>query len=414
MAGGKVKRALQVIEDALGVDLPDLEVKVAKAARSEAKSTPSTLAVEPPKSAPRRRVKPKVRLIRPDPEDADPDKWLQRAREEAAERYGSYNRLAGKTTASVKGRVELDPQKLVDVPGAMGERRVPGDEKYDRLMASVQEKGFDPNTHIWLGVNHLGEPYVAEGNTRLAVARDLGIQRIPAEVMWYGGGEGVEGPMMPELLEKYMPPSELALDPNFRRWFGNSKVVDKYGEPVSVYHGTADDFNAFSDTKIGKGDPGFLGRGFYFADNPYVAETYSRLRPGPQERVIEAYLSLQNPFNWGAKGLGVRGFVQGDARLPEPIHDEIARRTGITSRVPFEDQPYAERDAALAVRELLESMGHDSVIATDDFSSKPIEYVAFRPTQIKSATGNRGTYDPNDPDIRKARGGLAVKRKRKK
>jgi hypothetical protein len=41
------------------------------------------------------------------------------------------------------------------------------------------------------------------------------------------------------------------------------------------------------------------------------------------------------------------------------------------------------------------------------------EYIVFDPKQIKSAIGNRGTYDPNDPDIRKARGGLAVKRKRK-
>jgi hypothetical protein len=68
----------------------------------------------------------------------------------------------------------------------------------------------------------------------------------------------------------------------------------------------------------------------------------------------------------------------------------------------------------LAVRELLEGRGYDSVIATDDFSDKPIEFVAFKPTQIKSAIGNRGTYDPNDPDISKARGGLAVKRKGKR
>jgi hypothetical protein len=46
-------------------------------------------------------------------------------------------------------------------------------------------------------------------------------------------------------------------------------------------------------------------------------------------------------------------------------------------------------------------------------TSKNHEYIVFDPTQIKSAIGNRGTYDPNDPDIRKARGGLAVKRKKK-
>jgi hypothetical protein len=209
-----------------------------------------------------------------------------------------------------------------------------------------------------------------------------------------------------------MPAAERAA--NLKRWLGNSKVVDEKGEPRRVYHGTADVFDTFSDAKIGKGDPGYLGRGFYFADNPYVADTYSKLRAGPQERVIEAYLALNNPFNWGPKGLGVRGLVSEGSRLPEDIHDEIARRTGVSGRVSYEDRPYAERDVSLAVRELLEGRGYDSVIATDDFSDKPMEFVAFKPPQIKSAIGNRGTYDPNDTDISKARGGLAVKRKGKR
>lgn len=400
MAGGKIKRALQAIEDATGLDLPDLGVKAAKAARDEVKRTPSTLAAEPPKAAPRRRVKPKVRLIRPDPEDADPDKWLQRAREEAAERYGSYNRLAGKTTASVKGRVELDPQKLVDVPGAMGERRVPGDEKYDRLMASVQEKGFDPNTHIWLGVNHLGEPYVAEGNTRLAVARDLGIQRIPAEVMWYGGGEGVEGPMMPELLEKYMPPSELSLDPNFRRWFGSSKTRDDFGEPRMFYHATPNDFSVF---KPGGVDPEISGSAMWFSPYAEYQPAYHRIgargggfREGTN--VMPVYLRMENPLllddqnmeSW-ARDVFAGGNREFPHIMPQRWVDEIR------------------------------SEGYDSVMFTPperrNSSGEPVkehEYIVFEPTQIKSATGNRGTYDPNDPDIRKARGGLAVKRKRKK
>jgi hypothetical protein len=38
------------------------------------------------------------------------------------------------------------------------------------------------------------------------------------------------------------------------------------------------------------------------------------------------------------------------------------------------------------------------------------EFAVFDPErQLKSAIGNRGTYDPNDPDLTKARGGLAVK-----
>ena len=358
--------------------------------------------------APRRRQPPVVRTDNPGGE------WLARQRSRAQENIDEgFTRVSGSVTGSLKKPIELDPKKLEVIPGAMGERRVPGEAQYDRLRPMIEAEGFRQDSPILVGVNHLGEPYIIEGNTRAAVARDLGIDRIPAEVRYFAGGEQVEGPMMPDLLQKYMPPSELSLDPNFRRWFEGSKVADEYGEPLSVYHGTADTFDAFSDAKIGKGDPGFLGRGFYFADNPRVAEIYSMMRSGPQQRVIEAYLALQNPFNWGPKGRNVRDLVLDGTRLPESIHDEIAKMTGVTGRVPYEDVPYAERDVALAVRDLLEGRGHDGVIATDDFSDKPIEFVAFEPTQIKSATGNRGTYDPNDPDIRKARGGLAVKKRKR-
>lgn len=47
MAGGKIKRALQVIEDATGLDLPDLGVKVAKASRRSEKRTPKLEQAKP-------------------------------------------------------------------------------------------------------------------------------------------------------------------------------------------------------------------------------------------------------------------------------------------------------------------------------------------------------------------------------
>ena len=47
MAGDKIKRALQVIEDATGLDLPDLGVKVAKASRRSEKRTPKMEQAKP-------------------------------------------------------------------------------------------------------------------------------------------------------------------------------------------------------------------------------------------------------------------------------------------------------------------------------------------------------------------------------
>ena len=60
-----------------------------------------------------------------------------------------------------------------------------------------------------------------------------------------------------------------------------------------------------------------------------------------------------------------------------------------------------------AVIELAKKAGYDSVHAD-------LEGVTniFNPSKIKSAIGNRGTYDITDPDINKAQGGL-TKAKRK-
>ena len=50
----------------------------------------------------------------------------------------------------------------------------------------------------------------------------------------------------------------------------------------------------------------------------------------------------------------------------------------------------------------MKRLGHDGVIAIENGSEV---YAPFKETQIKSATGNRGTYDLTDPDINKADGG---------
>lgn len=160
--------------------------------------------------------------------------------------------------------------------------------------------------------------------------------------------------------------------PAFKRWFGDSKVVDSQGNPLVVYHGTSDGgFSAFnsrsakeSDANQGAADDGL---GFFFTDDLALAEQHrDRLdgaRPSwmPAEKEVYAvYLSLKNPF--------------------------------VTSGNVTADQ-----------RAELDAQGYDGVIY--DFGSWK-EYVAFRPEQIKSATGNNGQFDPANPDIRFSRSGM--------
>lgn len=176
-----------------------------------------------------------------------------------------------------------------------------------------------------------------------------------------GGGEGTD-------------PSASAA---FKSWFGDSKVVDKNGNPMVVYHGSLErdleSFDTERETGRGQGDVA----GTYFTSDAMSANGYTRPPIGERVgdlkdkrgKVYAAYLSLQNPLDTTAA---------------------IARgqRKGLT----FGD---AKREALKG----LDRSVHDGIMFRGN-SVNPAEFVAFRPSQIKSIS-NGGTFDPNDPSIYK-------------
>ena len=333
----------------------------------------------------RPRVKPVLRIDNPGGE------WLKNQRRYAEE---GKAKVSGPVTGYFNKPIELDPRKLESIPGAMNEQRAPGDLAYDHLRPLIEKQGFLQDRPILVGINHLGAPYIIEGNTRAAVARDLGIDRIPADVRYFAGGEGIEGPMMPSRLEEFMPPSKLSLDPNFRRFFEGSQAVDEYGEPLRMYHGTRNDFLSFDPNMIGQRFP--MSNGFYFVSRPERASVYadsisnaavgwdsSNRFAKPVEsgaNVIPAYLNLQNPM-----------IIQQNRTSGGLVPEDIVDSNG--------------GDIVKRAREA----GHDGLMVKRSMGDKFDETfgIVFSPTQIKSAIGNRGTYDPNIPDITKAAGGRA-------
>jgi hypothetical protein len=60
----------------------------------------------------------------------------------------------------------------------------------------------------------------------------------------------------------------------------------------------------------------------------------------------------------------------------------------------------------------MKEAGHDGILYYNKNGALE-EVIAFEPQQVKSAIGNRGTYDPAERDITKARGGLAAIKRRK-
>lgn len=176
----------------------------------------------------------------------------------------------------------------------------------------------------------------------------------------------------------------------FRKWFGDSKVVDENGEPLVVYHGTKEDFVAFDNRALGMSTKHKSAKlGTFFSSSPDVAAIFAgeKFDGWPLKRdfvsgarTMPAYLSVENPLVMSANEFFesfVRGPKMGDTFRAEAID---AGYDGI--RI-IGDPSMAER------------------IGGDEYAADA--WVAFRPEQIKSAIGNRGTFDPQNPDIRFSR-----------
>jgi len=177
--------------------------------------------------------------------------------------------------------------------------------------------------------------------------------------------------------------------PEFKKWFGNSKVVDKDGKPLVVYHGTKSDFGAFDLKRAGASDDGLAGRAFYLTYNPEEASGYAEgdnFGRGDSPNVMPVFVSMQNPLR----------IVDGklpDGRSVMSVHNGFG--SGINSKGGAEVQRIANEG------------GHDGVMWVRRDGG--VGHVAvFRPNQIKSATGNRGTFDPSEADITKALAGARV------
>lgn len=155
----------------------------------------------------------------------------------------------------------------------------------------------------------------------------------------------------------------------FKSWFGDwlddpghaSRVVDENGEPRVVYHGTrGDGFTVFDRKKIGANwGFGYYGKGFYFTDNRSAAYHY-----GHNE--ITCFLNIRNPY------LSLRYNHEGEKRFTSNLKKK--KHDGVIGENALRD------------------VYHWHV--ADGY-----EYVAFNESQIKSATENVGTFDPDSPDI---------------
>ena len=173
----------------------------------------------------------------------------------------------------------------------------------------------------------------------------------------------------------------------FKRWFGGSKVVDAQGKPLVVYHGTRGDFDSFGNV----GGRFNVSGGYYFTSRQNRASLYAD--------------SMANAaVNWNPSSTFAKEVEPGANVVP--VYLAISNPLVITDK----DGPFNAPEDAFdynqgALIKAAKTLGHDGVVFKrskgDGFDE--VGAVAFRPEQIKSAIGNRGTFDPQNPDIRFSR-----------
>ena len=209
------------------------------------------------------------------------------------------------------------------------------------------------------------------------------------------------------------------------KYHGDGKWTSDIDQEATNKNIAAQDFRTFRPSEYGN-----FGKGIYLSDSPNVASNFAQGIRGeqteakPYGQVFKLHVSMKKPFT--------------DAALRHPawkdyIKDEIKKSFwGQTNRTEsaaaddliakLDNDTATVRDLFVrespdglgrinqfgqdAIHKTIRNSGFDGIIAHRPDGSK--EYVAFKPEQVKSATGNQGTFDPNDPDITKSGGGEVV------
>ena len=181
--------------------------------------------------------------------------------------------------------------------------------------------------------------------------------------------------------------------PEFKRWFGDSKVVDGDGKPLVAYHGTTSSFNVFETKQVQLGKPrrktnaGELGSWF-------AAPSITEYDEGNAEYIASSFTEDTSP------SAGLDDYKTGANVMPVYLSIKKPYDAGDYESLMDDRDEYGSWKA---LRKHLEGEGYDGiVIYGSDTDGNVIrdDWVAFNPAQIKSAIGNRGTFNENNPDIR--------------
>lgn len=227
----------------------------------------------------------------------------------------------------------------------------------------------------------------SEGKTKLNYQQWVQV-RTPAFIEWFGDWQNVQqtekqkGPRDPRSNnEPAGRPEQTATaagtgEAGGRQDHGRGTripdilIEQSTGEPKVFYHGTRDSFEAFDLDHPNRKDAGWLGRGAYAASDARMANTYAKLKDGDgSPNVMPLFI----------------------------------RSTGSVYQVdPLEKQKLSQagQDNIDAVTRRMIANGFDGAYVEH---SDSVEIATFSPNNVKSASGNAGTFSAATDDIRFSR-----------
>jgi hypothetical protein len=236
---------------------------------------------------------------------------------------------------------------------------------------------------------------------------------------------------------------ELIESEKFQLWFGDSKIVNEDGTPKIMYHGTARDIFIFRPKQAQAifvtESPGFAeqfasGSEFYMVEqllendslvqeierktislwrqrNPDAARAdVAEVRANPREQsefyeiakqyldsnanILPVYIKAEKPFDY-ERDADIQAVLDQMNAVLRFTEDEV--RANQARRIASGDWSIIETDYA---QRYIKAAGFDAFYVKEGGQKN---LAVYEPNQIKSAIGNSGEFNPQNPDIRFSR-----------
>jgi len=228
------------------------------------------------------------------------------------------------------------------------------------------------------------------------------------------------------------PASRQTDTPAFKQWFKQSTVVNEDGTPKVMYHGTAQDVTEFRPKQAGAifvTDKPEFAEDFGAYSEEWMAKNFTPTKAQEKAAVARAREILiaggEKPENIAKYSAAA---IKDEYAYQEALADLMPSRANImplyvSAQNPFDYENKAHvaaltkalsADTELAdkigggfwgviesppVQKAIKGLGHDGF---NVFEGGDKNLAVYEPTQLKSAIGNQGTFDAENPDIRKS------------